>query len=819
MHQSISPLYAAAESGHEDVVRMLIEAGFTVDEVGGPLGTALDAACASCQVGVVEALLENAKQRSISTMWFERSVRQGVRTGSLQLVQVFLKHGCLTHSAHPSFESAIFDAALYGNTAVAQELLRLCRGLRNLTDLPLPLLPTDTPSYPGRLSAWIPDVFSWSGGSSHEHTSAQPLESYDIELDQFSEQGHFMKLSGEPVNLAPLFNTALQAAAFEGHEEIVEALLKEGRDPNATGGYFGTVLQAAAAGGFPWVVQRLLDAGADPNITGGVFKTALNASLMTASWVIEDRYSDSYMYSDLYLDRYISRFRDPDNYETVAAALLKAGAQPLQGGRELWCAVKLKSQEAALNIIVNATSGAGQTAGDFHTAATLMHGNVARSSPLHNAISRGWLRVVESMIRNGAAIDVLDNYRRTPLHYATLGKYQDVALMVIQAVAQRSDAASLLKAKDNSGKTAVHYAAQLPVSSETMKHLLGAAKQAGVLIECLDARNDSGRTALHYAPHSISDSSPSIMQLLIEAAASAGILATYIDVRDDRDETALHCAATYHDATGVTLLLRAGASGDALNLDKQNFVDRARRRGRVGRLFDVYPEAIGPFCSSMEEARAIACATLLHQFVELNNVAAVKEIAGQATFHCSFLDIPDADYGMTLLHHAAEKGNAAMGELLLDLGAQPEGVDKEKMTPLNRAAKNGCLEMVTAILQRIGNEEKENCPFFSVADFREDDFNGFLTRKPSNRQDLSGSTPLHYAVQNESIEMVKSLVYCGATVHRANKEGNTPLDIIQEKREAFPAAKIHMPRDIAAVDLMAEFLGEEEKKYDDYLGE
>ncbi|KAF9638105.1 Ankyrin-3 [Lasiodiplodia theobromae] len=888
IHQSISPLYAAAEVGRKDVVRMLIEAGFAVDEVGGPQGTALDVGCANGCVGVVEALLEKAKQRSTSTMWFEGALRQAVRTGSLQLVQVFLDHGFLTHSAQPSIESAIFDAALCGNTAIAKELLRRCRGLRNLTDLSLPLSPTNTPPFFGRLSAWVPYVFSWSGGSSHEHIATQsPLESHDGALDAASLYDRLSIPSGGSVDRGHLFSTALQAAAFEGHEEIVEALLEEGRDPNVTGGYFGTAIQAAAAGGFPWLVQRLLDAGADPNITGGFFKTALNASLMMESWIIKGwdmkwrAFGGTYRFNRVWSD-----------FET-AVMLLKAGAQPLRGGEEMVCALKLESQEVALNIIENAASGAGQTEGYFHTVATLLCGkDVADSALLHEAISRGFSKVVESMIRNGAAIDVLDSCGRTPLHNAMRQNNQDIALMVIQTVAQTPDAVGLLKARDSSGMIAVHYAAQLPVSpeamkhllgaaeqagilieyldarsgsgqtalhyaiqqnqdiasviiqaaarrsdlvsllkaknssgmtavhyaaqktasSETMKHLLSAAKQAGILTECLNAQSNDGRTALHYAPHSTFDKTSRIVELLIDAASSAGILVDYANAQDDRGETALHRAARCHDVRGVALLLRAGADEGAMNLDKQSFVDCAREGGRVGRLVDVCPEAT--FCSSMEEARAIASAVLLHQFVELNDVAAVKEIAGKATFHSSFLDIPDADHSMTLLHHAAEKSYTPMGELLLDLGAQPEGVDKEKMTPLHRAAKSGCLEMVTAILQRIGNEDKENRPLFSVADFREDDFNGFLTGKPSDRQDTSGSTPLHYAVQNESVEMVKSLAHCGATMHRRNKEGNTPLDLAQEKREAFYVAKIHMPRDIAAVNLIARFLEEEDEKYD-----
>lgn len=504
-YQSISPLYIAAESGHEDVVRMLIKAGFILDEIGGPRGTALEVACANNYVGVVEALLKNVNYRVITTVWFRRALMVAVRMGSLQLIQVFLKHGFFLWRRY--IEPAIFNAALYGNTAVVEELLRYSH----------PLLIDHDPLPPGWLSTKMLDVFCWFSGATYDqYSTAQLLESYNKSSDQMLKQKHFEKVLGNPSNRAHLFSTKLQVAAFEGHEKIVEALLKRGWRPNATGGYFGTALQAAAARGSPGVVQRLLDAGANPNTTGGFFKTALNASLMTARWTTEDRHSDPKMNlvtRDRFRNRRRDRHKDPVNYEAVLVALLKAGARPYRGAQEPRCALELGNQEAALNIIENAVSGAEQAAGDFHTVATLLRGeDVADSAPLYDAISQGFSRVVKSMICNGAAMDVINSCGRTPLHCAMRQNNQAVALMVIQAVGQRPDAASL---------TAVHYAAQLPVSYRTMNLLLDLAIKAGIFIECLDARNRSGQTALHYAPHNASDSTSRMVQLLIEAAASA----------------------------------------------------------------------------------------------------------------------------------------------------------------------------------------------------------------------------------------------------------------------------------------------------------
>lgn len=53
--------------------------------------------------------------------------------------------------------------------------------------------------------------------------------------------------------------TALQAASFSGHREIVQLLLDEGADVNAQGGIHGTALQAASLEDHQEIVQLLLD--------------------------------------------------------------------------------------------------------------------------------------------------------------------------------------------------------------------------------------------------------------------------------------------------------------------------------------------------------------------------------------------------------------------------------------------------------------------------------------------------------------------------------------------------------------------------------
>ena len=73
-------------------------------------------------------------------------------------------------------------------------------------------------------------------------------------------------------------DSALQAASANGHQHTVQILLDAGADVNAQGGILGPALQAACYKGYQEVVEILLDAGAEVNAQGGIYGTALQAA-------------------------------------------------------------------------------------------------------------------------------------------------------------------------------------------------------------------------------------------------------------------------------------------------------------------------------------------------------------------------------------------------------------------------------------------------------------------------------------------------------------------------------------------------------------
>ncbi|ORY14308.1 hypothetical protein BCR34DRAFT_479796, partial [Clohesyomyces aquaticus] len=51
------------------------------------------------------------------------------------------------------------------------------------------------------------------------------------------------------------YGNALQAASWNGHEQVVKLLLNKGADVNAQGGEYGNALQAASSNGHEQVVK------------------------------------------------------------------------------------------------------------------------------------------------------------------------------------------------------------------------------------------------------------------------------------------------------------------------------------------------------------------------------------------------------------------------------------------------------------------------------------------------------------------------------------------------------------------------------------
>ncbi|XP_065224861.1 uncharacterized protein LOC135848789 [Planococcus citri] len=121
-------------------------------------------------------------------------------------------------------------------------------------------------------------------------------------------------------------------------------------------------------------------------------------------------------------------------------------------------------------------------------------------------------------------------------------------------------------------------------------------------------------------------------------------------------------------------------------------------------------------------------------------------------------DVNECDMdGRTPLHYAVNNERLDIVNILLDNGANFTHATNKGNTPLHTATSKRSTEIVNVLLQRI------SC----------DKLNEFVNAKTTS----GGTTSLHVAAENGTLDIVKSLLNHGATYNVTNKAGKTPIDL------------------------------------------
>lgn len=125
-----------------------------------------------------------------------------------------------------------------------------------------------------------------------------------------------------------------------------------------------------------------------------------------------------------------------------------------------------------------------------------------------------------------------------------------------------------------------------------------------------------------------------------------------------------------------------------------------------------------------------------------------------------------------LLHDAAEYGHAESVDLLINWGADIEGLNPYyNRTPLLHAVfSNADIAKIETLIRRRANV---------------------------NAQDRDSKTALHYAASYNRLDMVQMLVEAGANVEIEDNEGNTPIHFVVEQPEYYPVAKYMVQKGVS----------------------
>ena len=325
-------------------------------------------------------------------------------------------------------------------------------------------------------------------------------------------------------------------------------------------------------------------------------------------------------------------------------------------------------------------------------------------------------------------------------------------------------------------------------------------------------------------------------QLLLSAVLTGNIqVATHlldsspdlINQSDSSGNTLLHIATTTNNTEMIRLLLSKGANYDARNNQDFTPLHVAATHG--------YSDTIGLLLDAGADIELLSSKqhSPLHLAIINNhtNVATLL-IESPARISERLRVINQEDYqGNTPLHLSVLARNTDIITLLLSHGANQESFNNNGFTPLYLAAINGTQDAIRIFLDwKSGFAKDEISALFHIAaNFNSEALmegllirglhHGFVFYQPSipntinqfcvqtqsgltvlheavlansysvvrlllraflvdiNAHDDQGNTSLHYAIQNNDLEMIKILLSEGADINRINTLGYTPLHL------------------------------------------
>jgi ankyrin repeat protein len=313
-------------------------------------------------------------------------------------------------------------------------------------------------------------------------------------------------------------STPLESAAFWGHAQALEMLLKKHASTEAPEGEYPPLFWAAYMGNRRSAL-KLIAAGADVRVTLPDGKTPLHAAaekgLLDVARELIRRGADVNAADQSGRTPLLNALEH--GRDDLACLLIESGADVV--GRGGWSPLHAAARHGCARAVeMMVTRGATVEATDEDGA-----------TPMHEASARDEIRIMATLAAAGAKIDSRDGNGRTPLHYAE----PEAAEWLIRAGAE-------IEARDKDGRTPLHY-----MSPGFYAPKLGTLLRHGADIDAMD---NQGRTALHIVAE---DGGRNGLETLLEHNPN-------VNARDDRGYTPLGCALRARRRQAAQLLRQRG---------------------------------------------------------------------------------------------------------------------------------------------------------------------------------------------------------------------------------------------------------------------
>ena len=365
--------------------------------------------------------------------------------------------------------------------------------------------------------------------------------------------------------------------------------------------------------------------------------------------------------------------------------------------------------------------------------------------------ANGYTDILRCFIENGADINACGTYHNcTPLMLAIENGHANAVNVLLQYGAN-------VARTDDSGFTALHYACEYNGSPEVLSFLISNGAD-------VDARSSYNPVFSVPSENGYADMKAARVRT--------------VNTSSDNGVTPLMIAARESHLNVVTFLIKEGADVSLPDYD-----------GRTALHF-----AVG---SSDNSCEILSC--LIENGADINKrrmdnqtplmVAVEKGLVSVATFlieHGADVDLQNEN-GNTALHYALYGSDVSCEILscLIGSGADVNGVNKVKHTPLMIAAKRGHLNALTLLIKHgahdVDLQDSDGYTALHYAVYGSDISCEILScligiGADVNARTNNGVTPLMIAAEEGHINAVTSLVKCGANVDLQDKDGQTALD-------------------------------------------